>query len=39
MLTINTEKESAEMEKGSFKDACVLDKVKDECERGIPSDR
>lgn len=28
-----------EMGMGSFKDACVLDKVKDEWERGIPNDR
>ena len=27
------------MEKGSFKDACVLDKVKDGCECGIPIDQ
>ena len=32
------EKEAAEMGKGSFKDACVLDKVKDERKCGITFD-
>ena len=32
------EKEEAEVEKGSFRCAWVLDKLKAECERGVPID-